>query len=146
MDPIEDAILDAARPVHVTRSAEGTRTGGRFTPGAQFVAVVALAVQPNRPSSLARLIHGDSSNGSVLIFAAGSALAAAYELGDADKVPLEWTTLNIAPAKGAEGPRGDYVTWNGRRYEITEQAVWDDAGLIPDSNFRRYVAEGLGSA
>lgn len=147
MGKIANTVKKASRPIRVIRRATAVRGGdGRLTPGAETVAIVRMVVQPVTGRALERKLSGDNTVGDVAVWAIKANLAKAYAEGDADKVPLGWTELNIAPAKGAEGPRGDYFEWSGRTYEITRFGDWSQDGLIPDADLHTYAANERGGA
>jgi hypothetical protein len=147
MGGIEAVVMKSARPVTVVRRAALTRgTDGRPTEGAATTATVRLAIQPGSACTLTRNLDGDTSGGTVTIWASLTDLAAAYESDDLSHTALGWTELNIAPAKGESGPRGDYVTWRGRQYEIGVDNNFEDGGLIPTANIQRYIGTDQGAA
>jgi hypothetical protein len=144
MGAIEAAVQQGSRLTRVRRREAGTRgSDGRFTPGDETVASVLLFVQP-LSRKLAREIFGDSTTGGVEIWASKTYLAAAFEEGDADEVPLNWEGLQVAPAENTSGPPGDRIEWNDRIYEVTNEDIWDDAGLVSDSQYRAYAAAERG--
>lgn len=146
MSAIETTVMKGSRPCVVYRRSAGVRgNDGRYTEGATTTAVVKLYVQPGG-TSLVRNLFGDSSDGMVPIWAAKTNLAAAYQQGDADKEPLGWAGLQIAPPENTNGPPGDRVEWQGRVYEVMRESIWDDAGLIPKARIRVYAAADRGAA
>ena len=104
-----------------------------------------IYVQPRR-RSLNRELAGDSTVGGIEVWASETNLAAAFEEGDVDQEPLNWTGLNVAPAENTSGPPGDRIEWNERTYEVTNEENWDDAGLVPNSRYRYYDATERGPA
>jgi len=140
-DPIEVVVLEASRPTRVRRAAAATRgNDGRLTSGAEIVAIVSLVVQPLGGSALARAVEGDTTTGALAVWSSSTALAAAYLEGDGTETPLGWTTLQLAPPRGAEGPPGDLIEWHGRVFEASQREDWDDDGMIPLARLRRYTA------
>ena len=150
MGAIAKVIKKASRPTRVTRRGEGARDdAGRFTPAPPVVAIVSMAIQPGAgrdATTLARIRDGDSTAGKIRVWVRRTAVEAAYLEGDVNKVPIGWSSLRVASPEYAEGPPGDRVEWQGREYELTEEQDRDDAGLITDSPFRRYIATERGAA
>jgi hypothetical protein len=131
----------------IVRRAVAVRgNDGRLTPGDETVARVHLVIQDVKSATLVRDLHGDKSKGDIHVWTERSCLAAAYDDGDDDKVALGWTSLNIAPPEGADGPPGDHIEWRGRMFEVTAMQDWTEDGLIPDAAIQRYVAYDRGAA
>jgi hypothetical protein len=143
---VEQTVMRAARLLRVRRRVTGTRTGVRFIEGAETNYQVKLVVQPTSSKTLERIETGDKSGGNVDVWASLTNLAAAYEEDDLSHSALGWTELQIAPAEGQDGPRGDYVEWRGRVYEIVSSQNHDDGGLIPNSRIQRYSAADRGAS
>ena len=131
----------------VTRRDAATWVDGRDTPGAKVTAKDKLAVQREtaKPIELARLPAGDQTSGDIRVWAEPSQLAAAF-VSDPD-IPLGWTELQTAQPERAEGPPGDLVDFEGRRYEITERIGWTESATFtgPSAGFQRYVAQERGA-
>jgi len=97
--------------------------------GAQTRTDARVVVHLQRKSAgtnLQRRIEGDDTTGDVFVWVTDAAVAAAYDPA-APLVPLGWTTLQIAPAEDADGPPGDFIDWNGIRYEVTAWLGWDES-------------------
>lgn len=147
MDPIEQVVIEASRPVQVSRATAATLTKGRLTAGVETRYTVALTVQIAGASSLLRIVQGDTSVGTINVWASKTALAAAYITDDVNKTAQGWTELRVAkPKNSGVAERGDHIVWFGRLYEITSEAPWDADGLIPLANLRNYVATDRGVA
>jgi len=121
---------------------------GRYTPGADIFALVRLRMQ-DRSANLVRLEAGDTSVGQADVWAPLTDLAAAED-ETAPGVPLGWTSLTISAPKSPTGdqstsPPGDQITWKGRTFEVTSEAVYDGDGPLIDG-FRRYIATDKGAA
>ncbi len=127
----------------VTRRDAATWSGGRDTPGAEVTAQVKLTIQREtaKPIELERLPDGDQTSGDLRVWVESKQLAAAYVV-DPD-VPLGWTELQTAPPERTEGPPGDLIDFEGRRYEITERIGWTESATFtgPSAGFQRYVAQ-----
>jgi hypothetical protein len=146
MGAIEAAVKKGSRLTRVRRRATGVRgSDGRFTAGAETVAMVRLYVQP-KSRQLNRELPGDSTTGAVKVWASKTYLAAAFEEDDVDEVALGWEALQVAPPENTDGPPGDRIEWNGRTYEVTNEKIWDDGGLVANSRFRSYEAAERGPA
>lgn len=144
MGAIENTVKKGSRLTRVRRRAAGVRgSDGRFTAGAETVAMVKLYVQPRR-RQLDRQLAGDSTTGGIEVWASKTYLAAAYVEGDGAETPLAWTGLQVAPPENTDGPPGDRIEWGGRIYEVTNEEDWDDAGLVADSRYRYYDATERG--
>jgi hypothetical protein len=137
-------------PREVTRRTAATYDGTSPRPsaaGVDLTAVVALAIQRQPPTTLVRDFDGDESGGAARVWVTTAALSAAYDVTDEDDPPaaLGWTELQIAPPEDADGPPGDVIAWEGRRWEITEFQGWDVAFRGPP-RFMRYKATDRGAS
>jgi hypothetical protein len=147
MGAIEATVRKAARLCSVKRRVAGAYgADGRFDAGAETINSVRLHIQPTSASTLQRGELGDKSGGDIDVWASLTDLAAAYLTSDLSETALSWTSLNVAPPEGESGPRGDYVTWNGRVYEIVRYHDHVDGGLISDARIQRYSAADRGAA
>jgi len=130
---LDDSITTGRLPYTVRRRPAGTRDAdGRFTPGAEASTVVTLSVQ-STGKSLTRATEGDSSSGTIDVWATAEDLAL-----------VGWTGLQIAPSNYDEGPPGDRIEWGGRDYEITAAEPHDGQGPLLDP-FRRYTGTEIGA-
>lgn len=140
---IDDVIIGSDAQRQVTRRPTGTRTGGRYDPGVSFEALLRADIQ-TRGENLDRQLQGDRSQGQIDIFVTLEQLANA-EAVDNPGVPLGWTELNLAPADYTQGPPGDIIVFDGRRYEVISESPYDEPGpLLPPT--RNYIGEDRGAA
>lgn len=145
MRPIERVVFKASLPQQVTRRDAGVvGPTGRLAPPVELTVTVAAAVQPASATSLVRALPGDVTAGQVNVWTSATKIADAFATGDQDETPLGWTGLRVAPPRGTAGPPGDLLTWQGRKYEITGEELFDFDGLIHDAGLRRYRATERG--
>jgi len=142
-------VDDLARPRTVTRRSALVYDGSvprPVGPPAEIVATVSLTIQREtaKPTALDRQADGDETTTTIRVWASDRALALAEDVTNPG-VPLNWTDLQVAPPENADGPGGDLIDWQGRRYEVTELTGWDEDFDGDDAGFRRYAAEERGA-
>lgn len=144
------AVKKLSRPREVTRREaliyDGT-SPRPVGPPMELTAVVDLHMQRQPPTALQRLEDGDQSGGSARVWVTDRALAAAYDVEDLADPPTElnWTALQVAPPQDEDGPPGDVIAWDGRRWEVVEYQGWDET-FTGSARFQRYKAADRGAA
>jgi len=132
------AKLSAATPPKpVTRRDELLFDGPRPLPQGEVTVNLSLDMQRKTgdPTRLLRTASGDETTGKARVWVTAAALAG-----------VGWTELQVAPPEDADGPPGDLIDWEGRRWEVTEFQGWDARfGGNQDPGFLRYVAVERGA-
>lgn len=137
MSALANVVAKNSRSYPVTRRAalayDGTGPNPTGAP-AEVTVAVRLAIQRQPPTSLVRDLDGDESGGMARVWVTNDALAA-----------VGWTELQVAPPEDADGPGGDIIEWQGRRWEITEFQGWD-VFFQRAAEWQRYKATDRGPA
>lgn len=133
------AVAKLSAPVSVTRRAALVFDDVSAFPvsaPAETVVSVRMHLQrsTDRPTAMLRARDGDESGGQARAWVTDDALTA-----------VGWTGLQIAPPEDTDGPPGDIVAWQGRRWEVIEYQGWDES-FTGGAKFRRYLVEDRGAA
>jgi hypothetical protein len=144
------AVTKLSRPRQVRRRTALVYDGSSPRPSeaqTEVTAVVVLHMQRQPPTALDRQSDGDESGGAARVWVTTAALSAAYDTADEDDPPndLGWTELQIAPPEDEDGPPGDLISWEGRRWEVIEFEGWDETFRGP-ARFLRYKAQDRGAS
>lgn len=147
---LASVVKKLSRPREVTRREALVYDGTSprpVAPPVTLTAVVEMHLQRQPPTALDRLEDGDQSGGSTRVWVTDAALSSAYDVTDVADPPaaLGWTALQVAPPQDEDGPPGDVIAWDGRRWEVVEYQGWDET-FTGAAKFQRYKASDRGAA